>query len=435
MTNILICGLHKTGTTGLYDAVKRAVRDNDPPYVFLFEPKSPVPFVALDRYAPQRPILTKILMLQLDSCELDYDRFPRRIMTVRDPRDIAVSRLLFRPLQGRTSYHIDPRRLEPFVAALKEKEADPTSHSVISLHRLATRLGFDGGTWDRVQRQMAQLVRTVDAHDFHLVRYEDFVEGRLDTVSDYLDTELVNARATDIGWLSHIPRSMGYGEWRHWFLEEDDRFFGELFGDFMQRFGYDDWSRPQTQVIDPTTSSDYVSGKVARLIGERQERQRKWSVDWVTEPAQVTELRSMAEDGRATWAYRLALVLSRGVVDRDVPGAIHWAREAAVLGHRAAVGVLIDLLAGHRADDPVAQGERRFWELEQRRRAAEAKVETETADELEQLRRELRARERELVRIRRSTAFRAASLVGALVRSRRAAIPRIVRVVRRWVRR
>lgn len=435
MTNILISGLHKTGTTGLYDAVKRAVRDDDPPYVFLFEPKGPEPFVALDRYAPQRPILTKILMLQLDSCELDYERIPRRIMTVRDPRDIAVSRLLFRPLQGRTSYHMDPQRLEPFVAALKEKEADPTSHSVVSLHRLATRLGFDGGTWDKVQQQMAQLVQVVDAHDFHLVRYEDFVDGRLDAVSDYLDMQIVNARATDIGWLSHIPRSMGYGEWRHWFLEEDDRFFGELFGDFMQRFGYDDWSRPPRQVIDPTTSSDYVSGKVARLIDQRQERQRKWSVEWVTEPGQVAELRSMASDGRATWAYRLALVLSRGAIGRDVSGAIHWAREAAVLGHRAAVGLLIDLLAEHRPDEPAAQGERRFWELEQRRRAAEARVETETADELAQLRRELRARERELARIRRSTAFRAVSLLRTLVRSPRAAVPRIVRAVQRWVRR
>ena len=31
MNNILVSGLHKTGTTGLYDAVKRAVADHDPP--------------------------------------------------------------------------------------------------------------------------------------------------------------------------------------------------------------------------------------------------------------------------------------------------------------------------------------------------------------------------------------------------------------------
>lgn len=427
MTNILTSGLHKTGTTGLYDAVKRAVVDNDPPYVHLFEPKEPAPFGALDRYAPQRPILTKILVHRLGDCEVDYDSFPRRVMTVRDPRDIAISRLLFRPLYGWTSYHIDPQRLEPFVKALKEKEADPSSHSVLALHDLATELGFEGGMWDKVQSQMAELMRVVDAHDFHLLRYEDFVDGRLDAVSGYLDMEIVNPRATDIGWLSHIPRSMGYGEWRQWFLDEDDRFFGELFADFMQRFGYDDWSRPQTQVIEPATSSDYVSGKVAALIDDRQDRQSNWSIEWVTEPAQVEDLRSMAVDGRSTWAFRLASVLSRGVVERDPEGAIHWAREAAVLGHKAAIGLLIRLLADHRADDPLAQGERRFWELERRR----VKAEADTLDELRQLRRAVRDRDRELARVRRSFVYRVARLVRVTRSDPRAALDTLVRTARR----
>ncbi|CAN5831911.1 hypothetical protein BH23ACT10_BH23ACT10_27640 [soil metagenome] len=427
MTNILTSGLHKTGTTGLYNAVKRAVVDTDPPYVHLFEPKDPTPFAALDRYAPQRPILTKILVHRLGDCEVDYDSFPRRVMTVRDPRDIAISRLLFRPLYGWTSYHIDPRRLDPFVTALKEKEADPSSHSVLALHRLATELGFEGGAWDTVQRQMAELMRVVDAHDFHMLRYEDFVDGRLDAVSGYLDMEITNPRATDIGWLSHIPRSMGYGEWRHWFLDEDDRYFGELFADFMQRFGYDDWSRPPTQVIEPATSSDYVSGKVAALIDERQDRQSNWSVEWVTEPEQVEDLRSMAADGRSTWAFRLASVLSRGVVDRDPDGAIHWAREAAILGHKAAIGLLIRLLADHRADDPLAQGERRFWELERRR----VKAETDTLDELRQLRRAVRDRDRELARIRRSTGYRVARLARVTRRDPRAALATLVRAAKR----
>jgi hypothetical protein len=431
VTNILISGLHKTGTTGLYDAVKRVVRDTDPPYVFLFEPKSPDPFLALSRYAPERPILAKILVHRLGDCRIDYGSFLRRVMTVRDPRDIAVSRLLFRPLYGWTSYHIDPQRLEPFVTALKEKEADPSSHSVLDLHRLASELGFEGGKWDKVQRQMAALMRVVDQHDFHLLRYEDFVDGRLEDVSTYLDMEIVNPRSTDIGWLSHIPRSMGYGEWRHWFLEEDDRFFGNLFGDYMERFGYRDWSRPDEQVIDPATSSDYISGKVAALIDQRQERTRNWTIASVTEPVQVADLRSMAEDGRTTWAYRLALVLSRGIVEQDPPDAIHWAREAAVLGHAGAMRLLTRLLAEHGADDPEACGERRFWELERQRMA----VERDLQDEIASLRRRLRAREAQLDQIRGSLAYRAVSAAGTAARSPRRAGRMLRRAARRWRRR
>ena len=434
MTNILISGLHKTGTTGLYDAVKRVVRDAEPPYVFLFEPKRPEPFISLGRYAPQRPIAAKILVHRLGDCRLDYDAFPRRVMTVRDPRDIAISRLLFRPLYGWTSYRIDPQRLEPFVTALKEKEADPSSHSVVALHELAGELGFEGGRWDKVQRQMAALIRAVEQHDFHLVRYEDFVDGRLDDVRAYLDMEIVNPRATDIGWLSHIPRSLGYGEWRHWFLEEDVRFFGDLFGEFMSYFGYDDWSRPDEQSIDPSTSSDYITGKVASLIDERQERHVNWSIESVTEPQQVAELRSMAEDGRAMWAYRLALVHSRGEVERDPEAAIHWAREAAVLGHGGAMRLLTRLLEEHAADRPETPGEIRFWELELQRIEHESDLEHQIAS----LRRRLRAREAELDRIRRSSTYRAVTRVRSIAaspRRARRAVRTIARRGRRWLRR
>lgn len=417
MTDILISGLHKTGTTGLYDAVKRSVRDNHPPYVHLFEPKGPHQFRALQRYAPERPILAKILVHRLAGCQIQEGDFPRRVLTVRDPRDIAVSRLLFRPMYGWTSYRIDPRRLEPFVAALKEKEADPSSHSVFALHELASELGFEGGKWDKVRRQTATQIRIAEKHDFHLLRYEDFVDGRLEDVSSYLGMRVVNPRARDIGWLSHIPRSLGYGEWRHWFLDEDERFFGELFADYMQYFGYDDWSRPDEQVIDPATSSDYIAGKVASLVDERQERHASWSVQWVTRPEQVEHLRSMAEDGRAGWAHRLALVLERGTVEQDLAGAIHWAREAAILGHRPAVSLLIRLLAEHRSDDPRSQGERRFWELEHRRTELEGRLRAENMH----LRDALRRSERELARVRGSSSYRAISSLRAVLRTRQRA--------------
>lgn len=166
--SVLIAGLHKTGTTGVYDTVRSAVSDKDD-YAFLFEPRTPEPLVSLGRYAPQRPLVAKLLIYQLARCAPRYADFDKRIMTVRDPRDIAVSRLLFRPMFGQTSYRIDVRALDPFVEALKEKEADPTSHSVKGLHDLADELGIGNAGWPILFDEMREQMRLIDDEDFFLV--------------------------------------------------------------------------------------------------------------------------------------------------------------------------------------------------------------------------------------------------------------------------
>ena len=72
--SILIFGTGKTGTTGLYNSIKAAVRDAGDWY-FLFEPTTPAPFRALPRYAPDRPILTKVMIHRAEGCELDPAQF------------------------------------------------------------------------------------------------------------------------------------------------------------------------------------------------------------------------------------------------------------------------------------------------------------------------------------------------------------------------
>lgn len=49
-SSILMVGPSKTGTTGLYDMLKRSVLERGRNYAFLFEPTRPEPFVALGRY-------------------------------------------------------------------------------------------------------------------------------------------------------------------------------------------------------------------------------------------------------------------------------------------------------------------------------------------------------------------------------------------------
>lgn len=369
MSNVLVAGLHKSGTTGMYNALKQAV-PRDPEPFFLFEPKEPQPFLSLGRYVPCHPIVAKVLTNRLEDCAIRYQDFDRRVMMIRDPRDVAVSRLLFRPMYGWTSYRIDVKVLDPFVDALKEKEADPSSHSLKGLHELADELGIGNAGWSELLSQMNHQTRVIEDEDFHVLRYEDFVDNNMAGVADYLRLPVSNPKIADDGWTGYIQRSMSYGDWRHWFLDEDVEFFGEMFAEYMKRFGYDDsWERPQEPHIDPATSSEYIAGETRSRILERQRRGESWTPDSVRTKSELRQLASMAEDGRAVWAYRLGLLYDQGgAFAPDRRQALAWARHGARLGNAKAMALTAHLLED--GADPDSAGpagptlEARFWRRE-----------------------------------------------------------------------
>lgn len=364
MSNILIAGLHKTGTTGLYSALRSALPTAG--HFYLFEPKSPETFQALGRYAPYDSIIAKVLVNRLDDCAIRYGDFDRRVMMVRDPRDMVVSRLLFRPMLGSVSYHIDVENLQPFIRALREKEEDPARHSVKSLHELADRLGIGKSGWPQLAQQMSRQTKLIDNEDFFVLHYEDFVTDRLAAVSDYVGVPIENRQDPDDGWTSHIRRSMGYNDWKHWFLDEDAEFFGEMFADYMSRFGYRDWERVADPWIDPATSGDYLAGPTTDRILERQNRERgRWVPDRVQTREELRQLISMAEDGRAVWAYRLARLYSEDTAfGPDAHEALRWARHGARLGDAGAMSLCADLLRQTAGEDRHAELEARFWQRE-----------------------------------------------------------------------
>lgn len=366
MPSILIAGLGKTGTTGVYNSFKDAVANLDEEYAFLFEPSRPDPLRSLGRYAPYRPILTKIILHRLATCEVRYTDFDHRIMTVRDPRDVVISRLLFRPLNRGTVRKVGIEELKPFIDALREKEADPTSHSVKGLHDLADKLAISDSGWTGLVGNLDKKTQIAEEHDFFISRYEDFVDNRLEALSEYVGFPVVNPAAKDVGWLSHIPRSMGYGDWRNWFLDEDVEFFGSLFSDYLQRYGYTDWELAESPRVDPAISSEYVEKQVSQRLEEVQERfSKEWTVESVDRPEQVDYLRTMAVDGDADAAYRLAQIYTIGkAVEPDPPTSIQWARESAIRGHAAAMSMLSDLLAKTANGDRSAILESRMWARE-----------------------------------------------------------------------
>ena len=440
MSSILIAGLGKTGTTGVYNSVKQAVRSGTTDYALMFEPGTPDALLALGRYQPYRPILTKVMVARLDEGVARYADFDKRIMTVRDPRDVVISRLLFRPLIRSVVRRISSADIDTFLNALREKEKDPTSWSVRALHELGDQLNIKNSAFDAMVGELRKNMRIIDAQSFFVQRYEDFVDGRLDGLSDYLGTTVTNPAATAGSWLSHIPRSMSHGAWKHWYTPSDVEYYGDMFRFYLDRFEYTDTELAPDQQIDPATSSEYLERQLTeRKVQVEHRYNKQWSVDQTTEPEQVEQLRQMAEDGDAEAALRLAMVLDAGVAGAqpDRAAAIAAAREGAVRAHVGAMQLLAGWLQDSDDDHAVLEG--RMWSREAeswselvelrsgvettgtKRPAAGKRGGSETAvvRENARLKRELRKANRAVRKVQRSPEYRAGVKLRPLLKLRR----------------
>lgn len=327
--NIVILGLAKTGSTGLYNNVKAALAKSEHEYYFFFEPTRPAPLHNIRRYAPLLPILTKVMIAREPDLELPYDHFPKRITLVRDPRDMIVSFLLFRPF---IRADVPWERVAPFVAAVKEKEKDPSARSVQSLHALADELGLAAYRLERVVEYMERQEALIDEHNVFTVRYEDFIVGQLGGLNDYLGFAVENQTSTS-PWLDHILRAAGTGDWRHWLTPADIDFYRPHIAPYMKRFDYeDDWKLAEQPVIDPSTASQYIEGKYRKRFAQQEQRRRKLALDIGT-PEERARVEQLAEDGNAQAMY----VLAKAALDTDAPAAFRLTYRAAIQGHKPAM--------------------------------------------------------------------------------------------------
>ncbi len=415
--SILILGAGKSGTTGLYNSIKAAVADTGDWY-FLFEPTKPEPFRALQRFAPERPILTKVMIHRAAACELDKVDFAHRILVIRDPRDIVVSRLLFRPLIRSAVRKSSPQNLEKFLDALREKEADPSSWSLHGLHELADELNLGSSGFRSLVRTLDDLTETDRNRSYFTSRYEAFVDGDLDELSDYVGVRVVNRAAAEDSWLAHITRSKGYGDWRHWFREDDIDYFRPLFGAYMDHFAYTDWELAPEPAVDPDSSSDYIKRKLAERAPQVQARYgAKWSVESVKDDREVRSMLEMAEDGDPVSAQRLALLLRAGHrVELDPVAAQRWARHGAIQGHAPSMLLLADLLEDGPSPDAEAAVRWRsdaavFAEAASPKKGAAKPGKSPADAQLRKARRRIRQLEREMADLRDSARYQVGDVI------------------------
>lgn len=256
---VVIVGLGKSGTTALLYAIRGAMPVDTR---VLFEPHA---YVALE--SPN--VAAKVLLHpRFPMDDAFFRQFDRIVLLVRDPRDLLISKALYR-IYGAKGMHGDPAKVDRFVELLRAKEADPRSVPITRINALFEALaGLAFRTDDALVRLMSGLVAFQQTFPECLIyKYETMVAGRFDPLAKYLSlsAEAMNPQVPES--LRRVVRSRRAGNWRDWFCPEDVEHYRPLLSQYMERYDYpDDWALNFVPRIPPEECSEYV----LRLDRERR---------------------------------------------------------------------------------------------------------------------------------------------------------------------
>ncbi len=194
------------------------------------------------------------------STQIDYDR---KIWVARDPRDLAVSEMLYRWHKGHRGRR---RQYQEHLELVQEKERDPTS---IPFHVLCRYIGQDGWPMtleevvererSRYQR-MHEFVKSLGSEWF-IFKYEDMIEKNFHALNKYLGFDIKDeAEIPTTTKKAKVARKKAMGDWRDWFTEEDVEVFKPVYSPYMALIGYDsnDWTLSPEPIIEPEFSSVYI---------------------------------------------------------------------------------------------------------------------------------------------------------------------------------
>ena len=131
---IVVVGLGKSGTTALIYAIRSAMPADTE---LLFEPHAFVP--VREPNVAAKALLNPRIPLGPEF----YRQFERIVLLLRDPRDLLISKALYR-VYGGTPLHADRAKLEEYVALLRAKEDDPRSVSFLQIVALFQTLNGRG---------------------------------------------------------------------------------------------------------------------------------------------------------------------------------------------------------------------------------------------------------------------------------------------------
>lgn len=266
---ILIYGLAKSGTTVLHLRIKEAMEKKfNATVVEVFEPITREGDTCLKKDGSKFELgqysLVKALMPTAvgngatpESVLNDYTDFDKKIFINRDPRDRWISGFFYR------WFHRHNPNQEEFERALrltKMKEEHPHDLPFYSL--FSTSIVRNEAWKKRQEDQLKGVDQFIDAaksKDWFILKYEDFMDGKTEELSDYLGLAVSLEESKD-NRFAHVARSKGHGNWRRWFTSEDVEFYQPLYQWFLDKHGYgDDWKLDGSPHLHASEGSEYMS--------------------------------------------------------------------------------------------------------------------------------------------------------------------------------
>jgi hypothetical protein len=209
---------------------------------------------------------------------LKTEHYDRKIWMARDPRDSAISRMLYRWHRG---FRGRKRQYEAHLELVIKKEQDPRSVAFYEICRHTGHNGWPRSVEEVIEEEhnryqnMCEFVKELGG-DWFLFKYEDMIAWNFDLLNSYLGFKIeADAEVPVSTGKAKVVRKKAAGDWRHWFTEEDVELFKPAYLPYMELMGYDgnDWSLSPDPVIEARYSSDYM----------RKLPRRKWldSIRWV----------------------------------------------------------------------------------------------------------------------------------------------------------
>jgi hypothetical protein len=194
---------------------------------------------------------------------LSKENYDHKIWMARDPRDAAVSRMLYRWHRG---FWGSKKQYKAHLNLVLKKEQEPKSVSFFEICRFT---GYN--SWPRAKKavfeeeqvrysRMKDFVKNL-GDDWIKYRYEDMVDKKFDSLNAFLGFEVKSDAEVPSGTgKEKVVRKKAYGDWRHWFTEEDVSFFKPAYVPYMKAVGYDcdDWNLSPEPKIESEFSSEYM---------------------------------------------------------------------------------------------------------------------------------------------------------------------------------
>ncbi|MGF1493223.1 MAG: tetratricopeptide repeat protein [Microcoleaceae cyanobacterium] len=246
---ILLLGAAKTGTT----AITYAIHEHFPDYEVVFEPPS------LERidYGKENLIVKSLRVRDWDIINQRAKQFDRRVLIVRHPLDRLISTLLYEPFNGR-GFSSDQVTAE-YLELLWQKSIDPESVHIKQIVNYFNQL-IGGKITRGFQAQYQDIARlAVSDSDFFVLRYEDFIDGNLAALGQYLNLEFIPLNVEVPEKYQRVSRTKNYDDWKNWFTVDDLEYFSLDFSEICNILQYDlTPDLEHSKVISPEQSYEYV---------------------------------------------------------------------------------------------------------------------------------------------------------------------------------